>query len=75
MHTDVAPLFTVAIATCGEGEFPAPVPDQPASLSASGVVRMDLTEDHGIIVELSQYPPPGVQHSLWKLATLTAALS
>ncbi len=75
MHTDVAPLFTVAIATCGEGEFPVPVPHQPASLSASGVIRMGLTESPGMIVELSQYPPPGVQHSLGKLATLTAALS
>ena len=75
MDTDVAPLFTVAIATCGDGEFLAPVPHQPASLSASGVVRMGLTEAHSMIVELNQYPPSGVQHSLWKLATLTAVLS
>jgi len=75
MHTDLAPLFAVAIATYGEGEFLAPVPHRPASLSVSGVVRMGLTEAHGMVAELSQYPPPGVQHSLWKPATLTAALS
>ena len=74
MHTDEGPVFTVAIATDGEGEFLAPVPHRPAWLSASGVVRIGLTEAHGMVAELSQYRPPGVQRSLWKPATLTAAL-